>query len=627
MRERPSLPFRDPTLRIAVVVLGGSVALAASAGADLLVRPDGTGDVATIQDALDTAADGEHVILADGVFTGPGNRDLDPGGKAVVVRSGSGDAATTILDCEEQGRGFHLRSGESRALRIEHLTVRNGRVEYDEATGAAARGGGILCEGASPSVIGCVIESCVALETRRAPEYGFGGGLAVLDGGSPLIDDCTFRDNLARSSSSPPALSYGGGLAAEVGTAPEIRSSRFEENAAAGGGGIFLGGAGEVVDVRIERNTAGGEDIPGGGGILTGPGSSAIIRDSWLVDNEVGYCGAFCESSGGGISASGTTLVEGCVIEGNQTYSIGGGAWLRNHAVLRACLVRGNVARDTSKSRPGGGGVAAHDDTSIEDSIITGNSGYDAIRVADHWRSGAPPANVSVIGCTIAGNGNPDRGARAGLGIEAGSTVALTRSILWGNCGVNAQPDAWGTGTLILECSAYDPIRIEADLDVIEVGDQVTSDPRFCDPLVCRDAPTTAGDHGLATDSPCLAGSAPCGEPIGAGSGTCEAPMVGVGAGGPVAGTAPGRGELRAWPSPFHTRVTIATDATSGPLHVLDVSGRRVATLATPVDGRASWDGRSEAGEIVAEGVYFVVDPEAPARTATRIVRVDRGAR
>jgi len=56
-----------------------------------LVRPDGSGDFATIQAALDAARDGDVIELADGTFTGEGNRDVHFLGKAVTVRSQSAD--------------------------------------------------------------------------------------------------------------------------------------------------------------------------------------------------------------------------------------------------------------------------------------------------------------------------------------------------------------------------------------------------------------------------------------------------------------------------------------------------------------------------------------------------------
>ena len=51
-------------------------------------------DAPTIQAAIDAAADGDIIALADQTFTGPGNRDLSFAGKAITIGSASGDAAT-----------------------------------------------------------------------------------------------------------------------------------------------------------------------------------------------------------------------------------------------------------------------------------------------------------------------------------------------------------------------------------------------------------------------------------------------------------------------------------------------------------------------------------------------------
>ena len=70
------------------------------------VLPDGSGDAPTIRAAVDSAADGDVVELASGYFMGEGNKDVDFLGKAITIRSETGDPSTCTMDCQNVGRGF-----------------------------------------------------------------------------------------------------------------------------------------------------------------------------------------------------------------------------------------------------------------------------------------------------------------------------------------------------------------------------------------------------------------------------------------------------------------------------------------------------------------------------------------
>jgi pectin methylesterase-like acyl-CoA thioesterase len=95
-----------------------------------VVRPDATGDFATIQEAIEAAVDGDTIELADGIFTGECNRDIDYGGKSITIMSQSGDPEACIIDCGgkegERHRGFYFQSGEDENARLEGVTIRNG---------------------------------------------------------------------------------------------------------------------------------------------------------------------------------------------------------------------------------------------------------------------------------------------------------------------------------------------------------------------------------------------------------------------------------------------------------------------------------------------------------------------
>ncbi|MHC4762923.1 MAG: hypothetical protein ACYS71_06070, partial [Planctomycetota bacterium] len=68
---------------IPVILLSVLFMAAAGSGAILNVPAD----YATIQAAVEAAGAGDAVIIAVGTYTGDGNRDIDPNGKAITIRS------------------------------------------------------------------------------------------------------------------------------------------------------------------------------------------------------------------------------------------------------------------------------------------------------------------------------------------------------------------------------------------------------------------------------------------------------------------------------------------------------------------------------------------------------------
>ncbi len=105
--------------------------------------------------------------------------------------------------------------------------------------------------------------------------------------------------------------------------------------------------------------------------------------------------------------------------------------------------------------------------------------------------------------------------------------------------------------------------------------------------------------------------------------------MVRVGSGttSAVPATSPGLTALRAAPNPFNPRTVISFDLAIGGDAVVDihgVDGRRLRTLwRGPVEAgtwRGEWDGRDDAGRVVAAGVYLVRARAGGSEAVTRIV-------
>ena len=131
---------------------------------------DPDGPKKTIQDAIDGAVDGDTVIVADGVYTGNGNIDLNPNGRSITIRSASGPE-NCIIDCAGAGRAFTLTSGEPIETIIQGFTITNGSAEV---------GGGIYLTDASATIVDCVISKNSA-QIGGAIYLHNSGDLAILD--------------------------------------------------------------------------------------------------------------------------------------------------------------------------------------------------------------------------------------------------------------------------------------------------------------------------------------------------------------------------------------------------------------------------------------------------------------
>jgi hypothetical protein len=227
-----------------------------------VVKPDRTGDFPTIQAAIEAAVDGDIVELADGRFTGPGNRDIEYLGKAITVRSRSGDPATCVIDCLQQspwtGRGFRFSGGVGRESVLAGVTITNGETR---------QGAGVVCgPGTSPTIRNCDFNDNVAEE--------LGGGIYCAPRSAPLIRSCSFRGNEAVNGAgiychdaSPTIVNctftlnhsgvYGGGLYAWIGSSLTIVNCTFANNASdwLGGAMYFFRCSAEIRNTVVAFNT------------------------------------------------------------------------------------------------------------------------------------------------------------------------------------------------------------------------------------------------------------------------------------------------------------------------------------------------------------------------------------
>jgi hypothetical protein len=196
------------------------------AGADLLVAPDGSGDYPTIQAAVDAATHGDTIVLADGTFTGPGNRDVEVT-SALSFRSQSGNPATCIIDCEgtpsSYRRGIKIDPFATPVrIRFEGITVQ--RASVDPQTTQINDGSALTIWQGSASV---TIDNCVFRGNTNAAAVG----LLLESGGRSYITRSIFTGNQG---------SAAGGAVVAIGGDLEIRNCTVAANWAEAGGG-FVG--------------------------------------------------------------------------------------------------------------------------------------------------------------------------------------------------------------------------------------------------------------------------------------------------------------------------------------------------------------------------------------------------
>lgn len=204
----------------------------------------------TIQQAIDNSWDGGVVLVADGIYTGTGNRDIDFKGRPVTVKSENGPQSC-IIDCngtkDEPHRGFHFHFGEDNNSVLSGFTVTNGYILGSWDVGIA---GAILCQNRSnPTITNCVFKRniagwdggamCIFNSNPRITNCVFYKNTAVgNDGGainneysSPVIANCTFIANLA--------YDWGGALRNIYESKPLITDCLFAGNISDEGGALF----------------------------------------------------------------------------------------------------------------------------------------------------------------------------------------------------------------------------------------------------------------------------------------------------------------------------------------------------------------------------------------------------
>ncbi len=380
--HRPSaLP--PPVTRWAIGLMTLAVTFTARA-ATIEVAPSGAGAYATIQAAVNGAQPGDVIELLDGTFHGPGNRDIDYLGKAITIRSRSGQASLCVVDCGGQPmtphRGFLFQSGEGTGSVLQDVRV--------ESAHFWAEGGAVLCTAASPTL----------LRVEFADNYSnFGGGLACLNGANPQVQGCTFMGNLsdfgsaaACRGSSPQIVDcrfvdnltaeIGGGLLCEQNSNPTIERCSFETNRAEVGAGMACRDASnpKVFQTRFVQNSA------HEAGAVWCANSSPVFTECLFAANEAS------ERGGALLCVFAAPQLSRCTLYGNHApVAAGIFAWLDSAPVVESTIIAFSPQGEAVACTDGGTATLSCSD-------VYGNAGGDwsgsiAAQMAGDGNFGADP--------------------------------------------------------------------------------------------------------------------------------------------------------------------------------------------------------------------------------------------
>jgi nitrous oxidase accessory protein NosD len=300
------------------------------------------GDHATIQGAIDAAAEFDTVLVAPGTY----GENIDFIGKAIIVKSSGGPGAT-VIDAHQSGCCVTFRTWEGPDSVIEGFTLTNGS---GSAIIPVPMGGGIVCDiYAAPTIRGNIISGNTAV---------FGGGIACIFLSSPAIEDNIIGGNEAADSKGA-----GGGIYCAYSATPLISNNTIDQNkAGAYGGGIeCISFASPLIRDNILSNNIAKKF---GGGVDCFDAASPLIEGNLITGNST-------SSEGGGISCvqNSDPMIVRNVISGNSAFT-GAGVFCRNSSptVLRTRIL------DNSVSKQGGGmHLEEHSSPVIAGALIAGN--------------------------------------------------------------------------------------------------------------------------------------------------------------------------------------------------------------------------------------------------------------
>ncbi len=286
--------------------------------ATITVGLTGGYDYTNIQAAIDSAANGDTIIVADGNYTGTGNYNIDFNGKAITLESENGPEHCAIDMQSQNVRAFYFHSGETSTSIVSGLKIKSGY----RSVSSTEKGGIIQCSNSSPKFINCIItgNKVYGQQSRVSIE----GGAIYCESSQTVFENCIISNNQCssekRTTLTKGCNAAGGAVACVSSSNITLRDCIITNNSC-------IGGEGGDQNVDGIGPAAGGN--ADGGGVYCNSSSTAQIINCLLEANkaQAGRGGEYSippnvygqtgDTSGGGIVAPGVAVIQNCTVVAN----------------------------------------------------------------------------------------------------------------------------------------------------------------------------------------------------------------------------------------------------------------------------------------------------------------------
>ena len=411
-------------------------------------------DYSTIQEAINSAAHGDEIIVATGEYI----ENINLNGKNIILRSidplDNSIVLDTIINGNRLGSVVKFSGSENSGCVLEGFTITKGNAQYGggifgNGTNAIIRNNQIsnntvVMAGGGISNCNGLIEKNIIISNNVNDDYYYGGG--GLYGCNGMIKENIIANNISNND--------GGGLYNCHGTVMDCTISG--NYAFADGGGLAYCNAGINGNDIINNRTQGQ-----GGGMTWCPGD---IENN-LISSNSSYAGAGIDHAAGTIRNN--------VISYNKASRSGGGMQFAP-GLIENNIIKGNEAFLIDNDHYYGlGGALYRVFGTIQNNLIVNNAAY--------LCGGLFDCTGKIQNNTIYGNMTLNRPY-----IMSGCTGIIRNCIIWGN--------STTCDNHIRECSIPSYSCIENWID--EGNGNITINPLLVDP--------EHGDFHLQPDSPCI---------------------------------------------------------------------------------------------------------------------------